>query len=155
MMHWLGYRISLLTFTVIRTVRAWLWRARGRGPISGARTVIVAADKILLVRHYLAPRIWILPGGGIEPGERPDDAADREVKEETGLHLRSKHTIGVFPLARGGETHVYYSDDFEGEVSPTVKFEIKECRWFPLEDLPQEIFSRDREHIEKYLKIKK
>jgi 8-oxo-dGTP pyrophosphatase MutT (NUDIX family) len=28
---------------------------------------------------------WCLPGGGIDPGERPAEAAEREVLEETGL----------------------------------------------------------------------
>ncbi|WP_067695149.1 NUDIX domain-containing protein [Nocardia jejuensis] len=45
---------------------------------------------VLLVRRapgvFLAGR-WELPGGGIEPGERPEQAAVREVAEETGLSI--------------------------------------------------------------------
>ncbi len=147
----IGYYASLTLLTAIRKARSLLWRLGGRGPISGARIVILSDKGVLLVRHYLAPWVWTLPGGGIEPGESSDDAADREVKEETGLNVHSKKKIGAFPLERGGETHVYYTSDFDGKVSPTVKFEIMECRWFPIDRLPEEFFARDRAHVEKYL----
>ncbi|MET8428264.1 NUDIX hydrolase [Nocardia sp. NPDC004860] len=49
---------------------------------------IERAGTILLIRRaagvFLAGR-WELPGGGVEPGERPEQAAVREVAEETGL----------------------------------------------------------------------
>ncbi|MEU8901699.1 NUDIX hydrolase [Nocardia sp. NPDC048505] len=49
---------------------------------------IERAGAVLLVRRapgvFLAGR-WELPGGGIEPGERAEQAAVREVAEETGL----------------------------------------------------------------------
>lgn len=43
-------------------------------------------NRILLVRFaWPGGSIWALPGGGIEPGETPHEAAIREVGEETGL----------------------------------------------------------------------
>lgn len=46
-------------------------------------------DRILLVRRDKEPLIgqWLPPGGHVEPLERPDDAAVREVAEETGLQI--------------------------------------------------------------------
>lgn len=44
------------------------------------------ANRVLLVRFaWPGGSIWALPGGGIEPGETPHEAAIREVAEETGL----------------------------------------------------------------------
>lgn len=54
-----------------------------------ARCLIVdPANRILLMRFEdrdRAARWWSTPGGGLEPGEKPEDAAHREVREETGL----------------------------------------------------------------------
>ncbi len=52
-----------------------------------ARAVVVdPADRILLVRFEFPGRtVWATPGGGIEPGELPEDAIRRELEEETGL----------------------------------------------------------------------
>jgi ADP-ribose pyrophosphatase YjhB (NUDIX family) len=47
--------------------------------------------RVLLTRNSGAsefPGLWGLPGGGVEQGEHPDDAVVRELREETGLHVR-------------------------------------------------------------------
>ncbi len=45
--------------------------------------------QVLLVEHVLHPRApWGLPGGWLERGERPVDALQREIQEETGLVVR-------------------------------------------------------------------
>lgn len=52
-----------------------------------ARAVVLDPDdRILLVRFEFPTRsVWATPGGGIEPGESPEDAIRRELAEETGL----------------------------------------------------------------------
>jgi len=49
---------------------------------------------VLLVRFSRSGR-WTLPGGGIDHGERPEDAAVREVEEETGHRIELGSLIGV------------------------------------------------------------
>lgn len=60
-----------------------------RRPRTAARTVLLDPDgRVLLIRSGDAHRPdiawWELPGGGLEPGESPAEAAAREVVEETG-----------------------------------------------------------------------
>ncbi|WP_441246018.1 NUDIX hydrolase [Kitasatospora sp. McL0602] len=58
-----------------------------RTPRAAARTVVLAPDgAVFLLRSdniEVGPH-WTMPGGGIEPGESPTEAARRELAEETG-----------------------------------------------------------------------
>lgn len=58
-----------------------------------------AAGRVLLARHT-SPPVWALPGGSIDPGEIPADAAVRELWEETGLLVEPFRLFGVY----GGPT---------------------------------------------------
>lgn len=62
-----------------------------------ATTFVVWRSALLLHRHAKLG-IWLPPGGHIEPNELPDEAAVREVKEETGVDIE---LVGerVLPLA--------------------------------------------------------
>jgi len=51
--------------------------------------------RMLLCLHH-DKRIWVAPGGLIEPGEQPADAAVRETWEETGLIVELTGLLGVY-----------------------------------------------------------
>jgi 8-oxo-dGTP pyrophosphatase MutT (NUDIX family) len=54
------------------------------------------AGCILLLRRSDGEDLWGFPGGAIEPGERADEAAAREVREEIGLEIEPVALIGVY-----------------------------------------------------------
>lgn len=100
-------------------------------------TIIYSSDRqsILLVLRRDIP-VWVLPGGGIDSGETPAEAALREVKEETGLNCQIKRKIALYSpknkLAK--TTHFFEGSIISGTF--TTNSEVKTIRFFPLSNLP-------------------
>jgi 8-oxo-dGTP pyrophosphatase MutT (NUDIX family) len=91
--------------------------------------------------------VWALPKGLIDPGEKPEQTALREVAEETGAHGRSAGKLGdvKYVYTWAGERIfkvvsfylVRYSGGRLGDVPPEHRHEVAEVRWLPLQDAPR------------------
>lgn len=58
-----------------------------------------SSGKILIAKRATYPEgIWVLPGGGINFGERAEDAVVREIEEETGLEIKPVELIKVYEM---------------------------------------------------------
>jgi ADP-ribose pyrophosphatase YjhB (NUDIX family) len=103
-----------------------------------ALTFIRQGNQILLVRQAYGERYWSLPGGKMEPGESIEEAAIREVAEETGLEVRITRVVGLY--SKPAEDGLAVT--FEGEaISGTLQAanEITECGYFPAHQLPEPV----------------
>ncbi len=93
-------------------------------------------DAVLLIQRRDIP-VWVLPGGGLEPGEKPEEAAVREVLEETGFTTTVVRKVAEYlPVNRMTQfTHLYECHIVEG--TPLLGPETKGIRFFSLRELPE------------------
>ena len=119
-------------------------------------TVIVAREakpRVLLIRRKSEPfaGLWAIPGGFVEPDETLDDAARRELFEETGVDLRSDkaggrlhqlHTFGAPGRDPRGRTIsvVYLALIDEAKLRPRAGDDAAEVGWFSLQRPPRLAF---------------
>jgi 8-oxo-dGTP diphosphatase len=99
--------------------------------------VLFSADRthVVLILRRDVP-VWVLPGGGIEPNEPPEDAVVREILEETGFHVKVSRLVGVYtPINRlARRTNLYECTVIRGTATPSS--ETKSVQWVPLSAIP-------------------
>jgi 8-oxo-dGTP pyrophosphatase MutT (NUDIX family) len=86
---------------------------------------------------------WGLPKGLVEPGEEPEEAAVREVQEETGLQAVILSPLGeisywyVWDDERVRKRVVFFLMEATGGDVSQHDHEMEEVRWVPLADAPR------------------
>jgi 8-oxo-dGTP diphosphatase len=116
--------------------------------VRAAGGVIVRDGSVLLVHR---PRYddWSFPKGKLEPGESWEEAAVREVAEETGLECALGEELGrtTYRDGQGRAKEVRYYRMESGGL-PRAQNEVDEVRWVPVAEAPGLLsYGRDRDLI--------
>ena len=97
--------------------------------------------------------LWSLPKGHIEAGESPEDAALREVLEETGIRSSITRSLGVIDfwfMAEGKRIHKtvhhFLFSELSGTLEPQVS-EVDDVKWFPLDDIAKTLAYPDERKL--------
>ncbi len=97
--------------------------------------------------------LWSLPKGHIEEGETPEQAALREVAEETGIQSEIEKSLGVIDfwfMAGGKRIHKtvhHYLFRESGGLLAAQESEVDEVAWFPLNEIIEKLAYPDEKKL--------
>lgn len=126
------------------------WRRFRGTPLAGVSVVLTnLSGDVLLVRHSYGPDVWSLPGGGLKPGENPEECARREIAEEVGIVVSAVHSLGTIEEVISGSPHTahLFSTVCNTHPSPDQR-EVLDARFFPSHSLPEPLGETTRRRIE-------
>ena len=148
MLHLIPKPFHRLALTVAHRLRHHWRKFRGVTP-EGVSVIGRDFDgQILLVRHSYGPAGWYFPGGGIGRKETPEDAARRELREETGCPIEGLKLVGVIEEELSGAPHRAHI--YEGVIDTMPKAdgrEVVEARFFPTHSLPEPLSPRTKARL--------
>ena len=136
-----------------------------KNPIPTVDIIIQMNSRILLVKRKNEPfrGYMAIPGGFVNEGETVEDAAKREVKEETSLNIELIDILGVYSDPKRDPRGHNMSTVFIGKI-PTIRNgrveavaadDALELQWMDLEVIHDEKFAFDHKNILKdYLEWK-
>lgn len=115
-----------------------------KDPRAAAGAVVIEKGKVLLVKRKYPPKEgkWAIPGGSINLGETLQEAAEREIKEETGLTIGAKEPVYTFDLIehdREGHIRFHYvvvdlqAEYVGGDLHPAD--DVSDARWFASDEI--------------------
>ena len=110
----------------------------------GGSAVMLAVDerkRVLLVKQFRLPAekdLWEIPAGRLDPGEKPLDAARRELAEETGYTAKKwKKLVAWWPSPGyvSEKMHLFLATDLQRGKATPMEDERIETRWFKKKEL--------------------
>jgi ADP-ribose pyrophosphatase YjhB (NUDIX family) len=109
---------------------------------------------IVLIKRKNPPPGWAIPGGFVDYGERVEDCALREAKEETSLDVHDLKLLGVYSEPNRDPRHHTISTVFiaKAKGAPKAADDAEEALIFTKENLPSPIAFDHKKILEDYFK---
>lgn len=127
-----------------------------RNPALTVDIIIETNGGIVLIERKNAPLGWAIPGGFVDYGERTEDAARREAKEETDLDVDLKDLLGVYSdPTRDPRQHtasVVYIATASG--MPSAADDAKNLQIVKLDSLPGNLAFDHAQILQDYIALK-
>jgi 2-dehydropantoate 2-reductase len=125
-------------------------------PRIAADIIVRNGNKVLLIERANEPFGWAIPGGFVDYGEKIEDAARREILEETGIKVDTITLLGIYSdpkRDKRGHTAsaIYYA---ESDCEPVAGDDAKNAKFFPLNALPEDLAFDHAQILADYLAIK-
>ncbi|MEE1813522.1 NUDIX hydrolase [Streptomyces sp. SP18ES09] len=101
--------------------------------------IITDGDRVLMIRRREreGKLLWAFPGGGIEAGESPEQAAVRETAEEVDLEVKAVRSLGERVHPQTGRHMSYVACEVVGgEARVADEEELAEVAWIRLGEIP-------------------
>jgi 8-oxo-dGTP diphosphatase len=136
-------------------------RAYPRHPRAAVGAVVFNRQRVLLVRRGHAPNHgqWAIPGGNIKLGETLQQAAEREILEETGIVIKAGEPVYTFDAIErdpnGAVAYHYVVVDVKADFisgEPRAGDDATDARWFAAHELDDfELSARTKELLKHHL----
>ena len=131
----------------------------------GASVIVEDNDGKVLLQLRKDTSTWGYSGGGVELDEVIEDAATRELYEETGLTAKS---LELFKIFSGPETHfiypngdevsnvdiIYICKDYEGTLKCQEE-EVLDLKFFDIDEIPENLFPPIKKGLKAYIDYRK
>lgn len=120
-------------------------------PKIAATCIVERQGRVLMIKrnNQVGFGLWSMPGGYVDRGEVVEEAAAREVQEETGLEVEVQRLVGLFS-EKGHPVVVVAFSASETGGRLAAGPEAQEVGFFSLDDLPEMAFPRDELILEKW-----
>jgi 8-oxo-dGTP diphosphatase len=124
-----------------------------KNPIPTVDIIIYKKNTIILIKRNNDPIGWALPGGFIDEGERVDQAAIREAKEETNLSVELIDLLSVYSDPKRDPRKHTMSVVFTAEAvgDPVAGDDAVLANYFQLDDLPGPIVFDHQQIIDDFI----
>lgn len=123
--------------------------------------IFIYKDRNVLLQKRKDNGCWSMHAGGLEIGETVEEAAKRELLEETGLTANTLCLLGVFSGEDMRYTYpngdkvsivqiIYTCNDFLGDITREQE-EVSELKWFDINEIPDNISPPDKKAFDSFM----